>query len=74
MRSDLELFNESNGRWLVQVKPGQEREFSKRFDFAKKIGTVHENIEFVLNDTKSLNFSIDKLRKIWTEPLWNRLA
>ena len=74
MRSDLELFNESNGRWLVQVKPGQEREFSKRFDFAKKIGTVHENIEFVLNDKKSLNFSIDKLRKIWTEPLWNRLA
>ena len=37
MRADLELFNESNGRWIVQVKPGLESEFSKRFDFAKEI-------------------------------------
>jgi len=74
MRTDLELFNESNGRWIVQVKPDLESEFSKRFDFAKKIGSVSKNVNFVLNEKESIMFSIEKLRKIWTEPLWNRMA
>ena len=74
LRSDIELFSESNGRWIVQVKPGLEDEFSKRFDFAKKIGTVNKNVNFVLNDEESLIFSIEELRKKWTEPLWNRMA
>ena len=74
MRADLELFNESNGRWIVQVKPGLESEFSKRFDFAKKIGTVNKNVNFVLNQEESIMFSIKELRKKWTEPLWNRMA
>ena len=74
MRADLELFNESNGRWIVQVKPGLESEFSKRFDFAKKIGTVNKDVNFVLNEKESITFSIEELRKKWTEPLWNRMA
>jgi len=74
MRADLELFNESNGRWIVQVKPGLESEFSKRFDFAKKIGTVNKTVNFVLNEKDSIMFSIEELRKKWTEPLWNRMA
>ena len=74
MRADLELFNESNGRWIVQVKPGLEGEFSKRLDFAKKIGTVNKNVSFVLNEKENITFSIEELRKKWTEPLWNRMA
>ena len=74
MRADLELFNESNGRWIAQVKPGLESKFSKRFDFAKKIGTVNQNVKFVLNGKESIMFSIEKLRKKWTEPLWKRMA
>ncbi len=74
MRADLELFNESNGRWIVQVKPGLEEKFSKRFDYAKEIGTVNDKINFALNDNEKLEFSIEELRKLWTEPLWNRLA
>jgi len=74
MRSDLELFSESNGRWIVQVKPGFEEAFSKRFDFVKQIGDVNKNVNFVLNNQDELNFSVEELRKIWTEPLWNRLA
>ena len=74
MRKDLELFNESNGRWLVQVKPDCEESFSKRFDFAAKIGHVDKEIKFVLNNEEKLTFSIEELRKLWTEPLWNKLA
>ena len=74
MRSDLELFSESNGRWIVQVKPGFEETFSKRFDFAKQIGDVNNTVNFMLNNQEELSFTVEELRKIWTEPLWNRLA
>ncbi|MEC7698011.1 MAG: AIR synthase related protein, partial [Candidatus Thermoplasmatota archaeon] len=74
MRDDLELFSESNGRWIVQVKPEFEEKFSKRFDFARKIGHVNNDISFNLSKGEKVRFSIDELRKIWTEPLWNRLA
>ena len=74
MRDDLELFSESNGRWIVQVKPEFEEIFSNRFDFARKIGHVNNDISFNLSKGEKVRFSIDELRKIWTEPLWNRLA
>ena len=74
MRSDLELFSESNGRWIVQVKPGFEETFSKRFDFVKQIGNVDDDVHFVLNNQEKINFTVEELRKLWTEPLWNRLA
>jgi hypothetical protein len=28
----------------------------------------------VLNNEENLTFSIEELRTLWTEPLWNRLA
>ena len=46
LRDDIELFSESNGRWVVQVAPGFESKFEKRFDFAEKIGNVHDKIIF----------------------------
>ena len=74
MRDDLELFSESNGRWIVQVKPEFEEIFSNRFDFARKIGHVDKDISFNLSKGEEVRFSIDELRKIWTDPLWKRLA
>ena len=74
MRDDCELFNESNGRWIVQVAPGSEKVFQKRFDYVKKIGDVNSNISFWKNKKKLASFEIEILRKEWINPIWDRLA
>jgi len=74
MREDCELFNESNGRWVVQVKPGYEEAFAKRFDYSRKIGDVDNKISFWKNDDKIVELNIEEARKYWKEPIWNRLA
>ena len=74
LRADIELFSESNGRWVVQVAPGFESKFKKRFDFAEKIGDVTDEIIFNKNGDQIANLQIDKVRKEWTNPIWERLA
>ena len=74
LRSDIELFSESNGRWIVQVAPGFESKFEKRFDFAEKIGDVNDKIIFSKNGKQIAKLQIDKVRKEWTNPIWERLA
>ena len=74
LRADIELFSESNGRWVVQVAPGCEKKFSNRFDYVKQIGNVDEKILFTKNGEIISKLDIEKSRKNWTEPLWNRLA
>ena len=74
LRSDIELFSESNGRWIVQVAPGHEDNFSKRFDFSKKIGEVNDKIIFNDNDEEIAKFDIEYIREKWTNPIWERLA
>ena len=74
LRSDIELFSESNGRWIVQVAPGHEDNFSKRFDFSKKIGEVNDKIIFNSNDEEIAKFDIEYIREKWTNPIWERLA
>ena len=74
LRADIELFSESNGRWVVQVAPGFESKFERRFDFAKKIGDVNDKIIFNKNGAQITNFQIDKIRKKWINPIWERLA
>ena len=74
LRADIELFSESNGRWVVQVAPGCEKKFSNRFDYVKQIGNVDEKILFTKNGEIISKLDIKKSRKNWTEPLWNRLA
>lgn len=74
LRADIELFSESNGRWVVQIAPGCEEKFANRFDFATQIGNVSDNITFTKNDEILSKLDIDKTRKTWTEPIWNRLA
>ena len=74
LRADIELFSESNGRWIVQVAPGFENDFEKRFDFAKKIGDVNEKIIFNKGSEKIAELTIEEVRAKWTKPLWDRLA
>ena len=74
LRDDIELFSESNGRWVVQVAPGFESKFEKRFDFAEKIGDVNDKIIFNKNGEQIAKLQIDKVRKEWTNPIWERLA
>ena len=74
LRADIELFSETNGRWVVQVKSGCEKDFEKRFDFAVKIGDVDDKIIFTKDGKEISTFEIEKLRNNWTSPIWDRLA
>jgi len=74
LRADVELFSESNGRWIVQVATGCEDIFSKRFDFAKKIGNINEKIIFKNSTEKLVELTIEEVRDKWTKPIWERLA
>ena len=74
LRDDIELISESNGSWVVQVAPGFESKFEKRFDFAEKIGDVNDKIIFNKNGEQIAKLQIDKVRKEWTNPIWERLA
>jgi len=74
MRADVELFSESNGRWIVQVVNGKEKGFARRFDYATRIGEVGKNIAFSKDNDVIAEFEIDELRSAWTRPVWDRLA
>ena len=74
LRDDIELFSESNGRWVVQVAPGFESKFENRFDFAEKIGDVNDKIIFNKDGEQIAKLQIDKVREEWTNPIWERLA
>ena len=74
MRADVELFSESNGRWIVQVANGKEKGFARRFDYATRIGKVGKNIAFSKDNEVIAEFEIDELRSAWTRPVWDRLA
>jgi len=74
LRADIELFSETNGRWVVQVKSGCEKDFEKRFDFAVKIGDVDDRMIFTKDGKEISTFEIEKLRNDWISPIWDRLA
>ena len=68
------LFRSSNGRWVVQVASGCEDKFANRFDYAKQIGNVSDEIIFTRDGDIISKLGIEESRKIWTDPLWTRLA
>ena len=74
LRADIELFSETNGRWVVQVKPGFEKDFERRFDFAVKIGDVDDRMIFIKDGKEISNLNLEKLRNEWIRPIWDRLA
>ncbi len=74
LRADIEMFSESNGRWIVQVAPGCDEQFANRFDYAKKIGDCGNDIIFTKDGEILSRLDIEKTRKTWTAPIWDRLA
>jgi phosphoribosylformylglycinamidine synthase len=73
MRLDYVLFSESNGRFLVEVKPENNNLFEEMMN-----GTIHSKIGFVkkeknltINDSKSvvLNEDLTRLITSWKTPL-----
>ena len=53
---------------------GSEKDFAKRFDYATKIGDVGSKVSFSKNNEIIADFEVEKLRKKWTMPVWDRLA
>jgi phosphoribosylformylglycinamidine synthase len=74
LRADVELFSESNGRWIVQVANGKEKGFARRFDYATRIGEVGNKVAFSKSNDVIVELEIDELRNAWTRPVWDRLA
>ena len=74
LREDIALFSESNGRWIVQVKPGLEDDFASRFECATKIGKPSEKIRFHRKKVLSAELTVKEIREAWEMPIWNRLA
>ena len=74
LREDIALFSESNGRWIVQVKPGLEEKFVARFECVTKIGIPSEKITFCENKEKKAELTVTQVREAWEMPIWNRLA
>jgi phosphoribosylformylglycinamidine synthase len=68
------LFSESAGRWLVQVAPGCEASFAKRFDHAQRLGAPADELSVTSNGKTLLELSPTALRAAWEAPLWERLA
>jgi len=68
-RTDLKLFSESNGRWLVEVDSKKEKEFESIVN-ANKIGTVTKEKEIKISDSETnLNLNLDELRAKWNSAL-----
>ena len=53
---------------------GCEEKFANRFDHAKQIGNVSDEIIFTRDGDIISKLGIEESRKIWTDPLWTRLA
>ncbi len=64
-RTDLKLFSESNGRWLVEVDSKNEKEFTSIVN-ATKIGTIIKEKEIKISDSETnINLNLDELRAKW---------
>ena len=73
-RDDTVLFSESNSRFLVEVKPGDQKKFEqllKGISFGL-IGRVEDSPEFIVYGLKTqvcINAYIQDLKEAWQKPL-----
>jgi len=69
---DVELFSESNSRWVVEVKKGKEKEFEKLFGTeAHKLGEVSGHRIIV---DGLIDLSLKEVRNAWEPPLWRMMG
>jgi phosphoribosylformylglycinamidine (FGAM) synthase-like enzyme len=65
LRTDVKLFSESNGRWLVEVRKKDSKKFEKMVD-AVKLGSVTKAKRIVLVDGKvKVKLDLEKARDRW---------
>ncbi len=76
MRFDYQLFSESNGRWLVEVKKGREERFLGRLQelSVAEIGSVGGSDLNIKSERNKLKVPMDEMREAWTWPLYNQLG
>ncbi|KYK28040.1 MAG: phosphoribosylformylglycinamidine synthase subunit PurL [Theionarchaea archaeon] len=68
---EVELFSESNSRWVVEVRKGKEKEFEKLFGKdAHKLGEVTGK-RIVIGD---IDISLTDVRHAWETPLWRMMG
>ena len=70
-RSDVKLFNEGNGRWLIEVRKGKERQVPKdRRTSISKVGYVGGSSLSISSGRKLVDLEVEKLRRSFGSPLW----
>ncbi len=69
---DVELFSESNSRWVVEVKKGKEKEFEELFSKdVHKLGEVSGHRIIV---DGLIDLSLKEVRNAWEPPLWRMMG
>jgi len=70
-RWDVQLFSETNGRWLVEVAKGREDEFMHRMEGIPltPLGRVGGRSLRIRNGRKSASLGVAAMRKAWNEAL-----
>jgi phosphoribosylformylglycinamidine (FGAM) synthase-like enzyme len=70
-RWDVQLFSESNGRWLVEVAEGREDEFQHLMEGVPLtyVGRVGGTSLRLSNGKKSVSLLVTAMRKAWSEAI-----
>ncbi len=69
---EIQLFSESNSRWVVEVKKGKEREIEELFGKdAHRLGEVAGK-RIIINDI--IDLSLQEVRQVWETPLWRMMG
>jgi len=76
MRLDFQLFSESNGRWLMEVKREREERFLGHLQGVSvtHVGTVGGTEMSVVGERRRFNLPVQKMREAWTAPLYDQLG
>ncbi|MBU5467949.1 phosphoribosylformylglycinamidine synthase subunit PurL [Virgibacillus sp. MSJ-26] len=71
----VQLFSETQSRFIISVRPELQEKFESSIDSAKQIGYVTETNEFIVkvNDKQVIQEPVDQLQKVWEQALSNQL-
>jgi phosphoribosylformylglycinamidine synthase len=74
LRSDFKLFSESNTRWIVEVKPGKQKDFEKTLKDVPfvLIGKIKKDKIIIKDDGKTIvDLKVSQIQDIWKNTIWN---
>ncbi|HKZ98806.1 MAG TPA: phosphoribosylformylglycinamidine synthase subunit PurL [Thermoplasmata archaeon] len=76
LRWDVQLFSESNGRWLVEVADGREEEFAHLLEDVPTtpLGRVGGRSLRIRDRGKSVSVPVPAMRRAWTESIPRRVV